>query len=419
MQTPFENKIEEANQRAAQAMINAQPIWVDVRPAFEVIPGMTQDLVLHSGPPVTWDWMLDGQKGAIIGALLFEGLASSEEDAEHKLARGEIHLGSAHDHQATGPGSGAISAHMPVFVVRDASSGREAYCTIAELNLVFGRYDQQAVEGIRYLRDELGPILQTVVRQLGGVEIKPLVKKALLMGDETHDRSEAATNVLALHLAPALVRSGLEPERVARTFEYMQTTELFFFTFLNMAACKVITQAAEGIEGSSVVTVLAGNGTDYGIKVAGLGNRWFTGPAPVITGGTFFEGFTQQDAAPEQGDSIVIETAGLGGFSLAASPAHARAAGATLQDAVRYTQEMWQITVTRNAEFEIPYLDFAGAPTGVDVLKVVRTGIPPIHAAGIGHKKRGQGFIGLGMGYAPMEPFQKVAEEFEQLSSQA
>lgn len=405
--------IEEANLRAAQAMIEADPVWVDVKPAIEVIPDMREDLVLHSGPPIEWDNMLDGQKGAVICAALFEEFADTPEEAEERLAAGDIDLGSAHDHDATGPGSGPISATMPVFVVRDEAMDLEAYCTIAELLMVFGCFDDDAVAGVRRLRDEIGPMLKDAVTELGGIPVKPIASKSLMMGDEGHDRTTAGSNLLATKLAPGLLRAGVDRDQIAEFFEYIPATELFFFTFLNMAASKVVTKAAEDVECSSVVTVMAGNGVEYGIKVSGLGDEWFTGPAPILPG-EFFGEYTQADAAPEQGDSIVTETAGLGGFSLPASPAHVRASGGTMEQAQQAADGMQEITILENPTFEIPNRDFQGAPTGVDVRRVVESGITPFHAAGLGHKRRGEGFIGLGLGHAPMVPFRKAQQAFEE-----
>lgn len=405
---------QEANIKAAQAMIKAEPEWVDIQPAGEAIPGMREDLILHSGPPITWDRMLDGQQGAVICAALFEGLADSVADAEERFADGDIDLDPAHDHHATGPGSGAISASMPVFVVRDARTGVEGYCTIAELLMVFGCYDEDAVAGIERLRDDIGPALEQAIDDLGSLPIKPLLAKSLLMGDEGHDRTTAGSHLLASQVGPAMLDAGVDRERVAGFFEYIGETELFFFTYLNMAASKAVTRAAEGFEHSSVVTVLAGNGIEYGIKVSGLDEEeWFTGPAPILRG-EFFGEYTQADAAPEQGDSVVTETAGLGGFSLPASPAHVRDAGGTMEQAEQAAAEMQEITVLENPTLQIPNLDFQGAPTGVDLHAVVEEEITPFHAAGLGHKNRGEGFIGLGLGYAPMVPFAKAYQAFEE-----
>jgi hypothetical protein len=404
---------EEANVRAARAMVTADPVWVDVRPAGEAIPGMREDLILHSGPPIAWERMLDGQQGAMICAALFEGLADDAADAEERFAAGEIDLDPAHDHHATGPGSGAVSASMPVFVVRDAHSGVTGYCTIAELLMVFGCYDADAVAGVERLRDDIGPALGAAVDELDGLRIGPLLAKSLLMGDEGHDRTTAGSHLLASRVGPAMLRAGLDPERVAGVLEYVAETELFFFTFLNMAASKAVTRAADGHEHSSLVTVLAGNGVDYGIRVSGLDEPWFTGPAPVLRG-EFFDEYGQADAAALQGDSVVTETAGLGGFSLPAAPVHVRDTGGTMAQAERAAERMRTITVTENPTLRIPALEFRGTPTGVDLHAVVEEGITPFHAAGLGHRERGEGFIGLGLGHAPMSPFAKAHRAYEE-----
>ncbi|WP_311171683.1 DUF1116 domain-containing protein [Halobellus ordinarius] len=405
-------QVDEANLNAAQAMVSAEPVWTDIRPAIDAIPDMREDLVLHSGPPIPWDRMLDAQKGAVICAAQYEGLADSPEEAEEQFAAGEIDLAPAHDHQATGPGSGAISANMPVFVVEDRVSGNEGYCTIAELLMVFGCYEDDAVASIEHLRDTIGPVLKEAVDRADGIPVKPLLAKSLLMGDEGHDRTTAGSNLLSVQIAPDLVNSDIDQEKLAQFFEYIPQTELFFFTFLNMAASKAVTRAAEDITHSSVVTVMAGNGIEYGIKVSGLGDEWFTGPAPILKG-SFFGEYTQADAAPEQGDSIVTETAGLGGFSLPASPAHIDACGETMERAQEEAKRMQEITVLENLTLDVPNTDSDGAPTGVDIRSVVETGITPFHAAGLGHKDRGEGFIGLGTGRAPKVPFTKAAQAFK------
>jgi len=402
---------EEANQQAANAMIHSEPVWVDVKPAIDVIPDMREDLILHAGPPITWDRMIDGQKGAMLCAAQFEGLADTPEEAEEMFAAGDIKLGAAHDHNAVGPGSGATSANMPVFVVRDERTGKEGYCTIAEMLMVFGCYGEDAVNGIHRLQDEIAPMLKAAVDELDGLPVKPLLAKSLFMGDEGHDRTTAGSNLLGVELAPALLRAGKEQEQVAQFFEYVSETDLLFFTFLNMAAAKAMSRAAEDIEHSSVATVLAPNGVEFGIKVSGLDDEWFTAPAPHLDG-NFFGDYTQADASPAQGDSIVTDAVGLGGFSLPASPAHVRDVGGTMEQATRVADEMQEITVAENLELEIPNLDFRGTPTGVDIHEVIETGVTPFHASGLGHKERGEGFIGFGIGHAPLLPFLKAREAY-------
>jgi hypothetical protein len=121
--------------------------------------------------------------------------------------------------------------------------------------------------------------------------------------------------------------------------------------------------------------------------------------------GLFFPGFRQEDANPDLGDSAICETAGFGGSSLAASPALVQLVGGTVSEAIAYSRQMHDITVARNPGLSLPALDFAGAPCGIDIRKVVDTGIRPVLTTGIAHRQAGVGQIGAGIVRAPMTCF--------------
>ena len=174
-----------------------------------------------------------------------------------------------------------------------------------------------------------------------------------------------------------------------------------------MPASKVTLDAARGVINSSVLVVMARNGTDFGIQLSGTGDEWFTGPADVPDA-LFFPGYTRTDANPDIGDSAITETNGLGGFAIAAAPAIVQFVGGNSNDAIRYTQQMYEITAGENNIYQIPYLNFRGTPTGIDAIKVVEKNILPFIDTGVAHKEPGVGQIGAGVLSAPAEPFQKA-----------
>ena len=110
-------KINQANAEALKRILGAQPTLVGMGTAGEDIPGMTKKTILHAGPPVTWDKMCGPVRGAIIGGLIYEGLASNKEEAEKLAASGEITFDSCHHHNAVGPMAGIVTYSMPVWKV--------------------------------------------------------------------------------------------------------------------------------------------------------------------------------------------------------------------------------------------------------------------------------------------------------------
>jgi len=406
--------IEAANDEAVRRMVAAEPILMDVRPAGEVIAGLGHAMVLHAGPPIEWARMCGPMRGAVAGAILLEGWAADLAAAEALAAGGEIALRPNHDFDAVGPMTGMITRSMPVMVVENRAFGNRAFCTLNEgLGKVmrFGGNDEDVLARLRWLAATLGPALSDAVRALGGVPLKGLIARGLTMGDEMHQRNVGCTGLLLREIAPALARSMAEPETLAGVLEFIAGNDQFFLN-VAMATAKAVMDPVRGIEASSVVTAMSRNGADFGIRVAGLGDTWFTAPVEMPRG-LYFAGFTEADANPDMGDSTIIETVGLGGFAMAAAPAVAGFVGAgSAAEALDYTRAMGEITVGRNPEWTIPALDFAGVPTGIDIRRVVETGIVPTINTGIAHREPGIGQVGAGIVGAPMACFTSALEAF-------
>jgi len=399
-------RVDHANQEAVQRMIAARPRLVDVRPAGEVIPGMHRRLLLHAGPPITWERMSGPLRGAIIGALLYEGLAPDIAAAEQLASSGDIAFAPCHHHNAVGPMAGLISASMPVLVIEEPIYGHRTFSTLNEglgKVLRYGANSPDVIAKLRWLEQVLGPALALAIRATGGIEIKPLTAQALQMGDELHNRNKAATSLFFREIAPYLVETGISPEETASVLRYIHGND-FFYLNLSMASCKAVTLAAHGIAFSSVVTTMARNGTDFGIRVSGLGDRWYVGPAQPVKG-LYFSGFSVEDANPDIGDSTISETAGIGAFAMATAPAIVQFIGGTPADAQRYTLEMYDITVAEDNQYQLPPLNFRGTPLGIDIRQVVRQNLLPIINTGIAHRLPGVGQVGAGIVRPPMECF--------------
>ena len=401
-----DERVDRANQEAVQCMITARPRLVDVRPAHEVIPGMHKHLLLHAGPPITWERMSGPLRGAIIGALLYEGLAPDDATAERLAASGEIAFEPCHHHNAVGPMAGLISASMPVLVIDEPIYGHQTFSTLNEglgKVLRYGANSPDVLAKLRWIEQVLGPALARAVRATGGLEVKPMTAQALQMGDELHNRNKAATSLFFREIAAYLVETGTSTEETASVLRYIHGND-FFYLNLSMAACKAVTLAAHGIPFSSVVTTMARNGTDFGIRVSGLGDRWYVGPSQQVKG-LYFSGYSEEDANPDIGDSTISETAGIGAFAMATAPAIVQFIGGTPADALQYTLEMYDITVSEDNQYQLPPLNFRGTPTGIDIRQVVRQNLLPIINTGIAHRLPGVGQVGAGIVHPPIECF--------------
>jgi hypothetical protein len=407
--------VERANATAVERLLDAQPRLEGIAIARDALPGMGQRMILHAGPPVEWKRMCGPMKGAIIGAVVFEGWAANAAQAEAQAAGGELEFAPCHHHAAVGPMAGIISPSMPVWVVRNEAHGNRSYSSLNEglgKVLRFGANSAEVIERLTWMTRTLAPTLQAGLGKLGELELKPLMAQALHMGDEVHNRNAAATSLLIKRLVSALVRSGAPAADVAAVVDFMASNDHFFLN-ISMAACKCMLDAAHGVPGSSLVTAMARNGVEFGIRVSGLGERWFTAPAPLVNG-LYFAGYSMADAAPDLGDSAITETAGVGGFAMAAAPAIVKFVGGTARDALANTLSMTHITLSRSRAFTLPALDFAGTPCGIDVRRVVDTGILPIINTGIAHKAPGIGQIGAGVTRAPLECFTQAVASLAQ-----
>ncbi len=408
--------IEAANTEAVNRIMQGRPVLIGMGIAREVIPGFHDRLILHAGPPITWDRMCGPQRGAVMGALVYEGLAKDEQEAAELAASGEIEFAPCHHYHAVGPMAGIISPSMPVFIVKNETFGNYAYATQNEglgRVLRYGAYGPDVYERLRWMEEVLYPTLKAAIESIeGGIDLRALISQALHMGDECHNRNRAGTSLFLRAITPAIIRTCPDKERAARVFEFIDGNDHFFLN-LSMPAGKAMTEPAEGIEGSTIVTVMARNGTDFGIKVAGMPDRWFVAPAGKVKG-LYLPGFTEEDANPDIGDSTITETAGFGGFAMAAAPAIAKFVGGTPQDAIEATLEMYEICYTEHEHFTIPALNFRGTPLGIDVRRIAETGILPRLNTGIAHKEPGIGMVGAGVLRAPekcfMDAFKAVQE---------
>lgn len=398
--------VETANQTAFDAYQSAQPVLKGVGTAGQVLPHIAGRMILHGGPPISWKDMCGPMKGAIVGAILYEGWAKDLTRAEAMASSGDIAFEPCHHHHAVGPMAGIISPSMPVWIVANTTIGNQAFSNFNEglgKALRFGANGPDVITRLKWMEQVLAPALRAGVELLGGVDLKPMMAQALHMGDEVHNRNAAASSLFLKRLISALLKTRIPAADIATVVEFIAGNDHFFLN-LSMAACKAMLDAAHGVPGSSMVTAMARNGVEFGIRVSGTGNQWFTAPAPIIDG-LFFPGYTTADAAPDLGDSAITETAGVGGFAMAASPAIVKFVGGTPQDAIDNTMAMTHITVGRNNAFTLPALNFAGAPAGIDIRKVVDTGIQPIINTGIAHREAGIGQIGAGITRAPLDCF--------------
>jgi hypothetical protein len=411
--TPAEDikqKIGAANAETVRRMNAADPVLVDIAPAGEVIPGLENRMILHSGPPVDWNRMCGAQKGAMIGAVLFEGWAKNREEAIKLLESGAIKIEPNHHHHAVGPMAGTISPSMPVWVVENKAFGNRAFCRQVEGRQQFGDYSDSALEALRLWRDIWAPSLRKGLLQRKGLPLKPIIAKALQMGDELHNRSVAASSLFANALTAPMVQGGVKTDHLVSTVNYIANHELIFLG-LSMASGKASVDPAMGIEHSTVVVTMARNGAEFGIRVSGLGDEWFTAPSPKVEG-LYLPGYSEKDAGADMGDSAITETVGWGGFVLCGATGILSLVGGTPEEAMAYNREMRQITVTTSTNYRMPVLGFQGAPVGIDIRKVVQTGIAPIIDTAIANKDPGHSIIGAGMVRAPMECFKKALVSF-------
>jgi hypothetical protein len=401
--------VEAANRVALARFIDAQPVLTGVASARDALPGMRggRRLILHAGPPIAWTAMCGPMQGAVLGAVMLEGWADSVPAAQRLLDAGAIELEPCHHHAAVGPMAGIISPSMPLFVVENRASGQRSYSNFNEglgKVLRFGANGPEVIARLRTLERTVAPTLRAVLARSGAIELKPLMAQALNMGDEVHNRNAAATALFIKRIAPALIAADdVSRDDAAKTLTFIAGNDHFFLN-LSMAACKSMCDAAAGVAGSSMVTAMARNGVNFGIRLSGTGDAWFEAPANPVDG-LYFPGYSIADAAADLGDSAITETAGVGGFAMAAAPAIVKFVGGTPTDAMHHSLRMRAITLGSNPSFTLPALDFAAAACAIDARKVVDNGVLPVINSGIAHREAGVGQIGAGVTTAPMACF--------------
>ncbi len=406
------DEYEEANAKAIEAFTSSDPELISMKLAKEAVPALNGMALAHAGPPIEWERMSGPLKGAVIGAIIYEGWANNESEAISLVRSGKVKFMPNHDVGMVGPMAGVISPTMPVFEVADRVHGVEVYTNVNEgvgKVLRYGAYGSEVIHRLNWIRDSLYPALKEAIALHGPVKLKPIMSQALQMGDELHTRNNASTLLFLGEIGPYVKIGGMPQTQYSEIIQFIAKNQLFFLN-LSMAAGKAMMDPANGIKNSTVVTTLSRNGTDFGIKVSGLGKKWFTAPAPVPKT-LFFPGFKEGDANPDIGDSAIMETNGFGAFASAASPAVAQVVGSSASEAIRITKLMYEITLVKDKSFPIPYVNFEGVPRGIDVRLVVSTSIAPYINTGVAHRLPGIGTVGFGLVQAPMECFINAIKE--------
>ena len=405
-------KIELANKEAVRRILQAEPTLIDVQPAGDVIKGLTKNMILHAGPPITWDRMCGPMRGAICGIAVFEGWARDLKQAEAAAAAGEFSFHPNHHFGAVGPMTGMTTISQPVLIVENKTFGNRAYCTINEgLGKVmrFGGNDSEVLDRLRLIAGTIAPALSAALKASGGIQLKSIIARGLAMGDEMHQRNIACSALFLREIAPFLALTATDTKKLAEVLNFIGKNDQFFLN-IAMAMGKSMTDPANGVEASSIVTAMCRNGTDFGVRVSGTGERWYTAPVEMPTG-LYFPGYSEKDANPDMEDFAIVETVGLGGFAMATSTAVAGFIGAgSASEAADFTKAMYEITISRNPDWTMPNLDYAGVPTGIDIRKVLQTGTAPVINTGIAHKRPGVGQVGAGIVRAPLACFERGLE---------
>jgi hypothetical protein len=404
-------KIREGNRSAFQRMVESKPILKGVEPAYKVLSDMSPTTVLHAGPPIEWNCMCGAMKGAVIGGLIYEKLASNPAEAEKLAESGGIEFAPCHSRNAVGPMAGVLTAHMPVLVVENPIHATTGFATMNEgwgRTLRFGAFDEEVIRRLDWMQNVLAPVLNHAIQEKGGINIQNLIARALHMGDECHNRDIAATALFFKEIIPYMIKVCRDENQVSSILDFLAPHEHFFLNIC-MAASKASLLAGQDVPFSTMITAMARNGVEVGLQMSGSGSRWFTGRAEIPQG-LYFPGCGPGDAGPDLGDSAITETSGLGAFAMAGAPAIVRFIGGTPEDAVQYTAQMKRITLGLHPQYSIPALDFTGTPAGIDARLVVESGIVPVINTGIAHREPGHGLIGAGIVRAPFEAFVKAVE---------
>lgn len=406
-------KVAAANKLAVERIIQSQPVLVGYDQAINVVPGMTRNTILHAGPPVAWENMCGAMKGAVTGALVFEGLAANIDEAAQLAASGEIIFSPCHEHDCVGSMAGVTSASMFMHIVENKTYGNRAYTNLSEQMakiLRMGANDQSVIDRLIWMRDVLGPMLRDAMKLAGEIDLRLMLAQALHMGDECHNRNNAGTTLLIQALTPWIIQTNFTVAQQKEVFDFVASSD-YFSGPTWMAMCKAAMDAAHGIEYSTVVTTMARNGVEFGLRVSGLPGQWFTGPAQQVIG-PMFAGYKPADSGLDIGDSAITETYGIGGFAMATAPAIVALVGGTVDEAIDFSRQMREITLGENPNVTIPLLSFMGIPTAIDITRVGNSGILPVINTAIAHKDAGIGMIGAGIVHPPFECFEKALLAF-------
>ncbi len=403
-----------SNAQSFAALVSADPILVGVKSAGEVVPGMDTNTILTSGAPLPWEEYHGGQRNAIVGAALYEGIAKSPEEAIAGLKSGDIRVGACHDFGCIGSLAGIYTASMPVFVVENRAAGNVGFCNFYEgpspKRLNYGVYNDEVVEGLKFIEEVIAPTIGAAIdRMEDGLALKPVMRRAIHMGDELHSRNTAGTLLFTRELFPYLLDvAEARPEEVRRTIAFLNESD-YFFLRLTMAVGKATSDAANNIAGSSLVTAMSFSCQEFALRISGLGDEWVRGPLPDVEA-KLFDGFTKADVMWMGGESSITETVGLGGFAQAAAFPLQAYQGGSAEEMIRMNLQMYEITEGEHEYFKIPYFGYRGTPTGIDIRKVVESGITPVIDAGVAGKDGGQ--IGAGTVRPPLATFEAALDAF-------
>ncbi len=409
---PYQALIDEGNRKAVEKIKKAEGRLIAVKKAFDVIPNMTKHTILHAGPPIAFKHMAGPMKGAIIGALIYEGLAKTEKEAIKLAESGAIIFDSAHHHDAVGPMAGIISPSMPVHVLYNIVDRNYSYCTINEglgKVLRYGANSQEVINRLKWIEKTFAPVMNEALILSGGIDVKSLITQALHMGDECHNRNKASSALFLREIAGYIIQTTFSEQEKAETLDFIRKNEHYFLN-LSMPYCKLALDSARNIPYSTVLTAMSRNGVDFGIQFS-HSNDWYQAPANYVKG-LMFPGFSEDDAAPDIGDSAITETFGIGGFAMGGAPAIVQFVGGVVKQAFDYSKSMHEIAQDRHQVFTLPPLDFMPTACGIDMLKVIETGILPIINTGMAHKEAGVGQVGAGLVHPPMACFEKALEDF-------
>lgn len=413
-----ESRIDAANQTGLRRILAAQPVVKRLLPAHELLPELKKNLILHAGPPIKWENMCGPMQGAVIGAALYEGLAKNPDEARQLLDRGDVVCRPSFSQGVVAPMAGVVSHSMPLFLVENETAGNVAYAPINEGigdALRFGVHSQTVLDRLKWMEKVLAPALDKALVSMGGVALKPIMSQALLMGDEMHQRNVAASLAFYRSVARDLCDAADNMEDLKNIVSFMASENEQFFLNLAMPAAKTAMDTARNIPYSSLVTTMSRNGVDFGLHLSATGDRWFTAPS-LLPKGLYFPGYGEADANPDMGDSAIVECYGIGGMALGAVPSVTNLIGAgNLMESLEFSFDMNHICIERDPDLAIPNCDFDGTPSGIDIRRVVATGILPLIVSGVAHHQPGVGQVGSGIVTPPMEVMNKALRAFHQL----